>query len=207
MTWAYVLRPREMATFRRCRRAWDFGARIRLNYVPAVPHRAPPRVCPVPGQHPGLRERRPDGLAVHRYIQDQEEHHRKQSFEAEWIGLLERHGIDFDPAKTPNLSPAVRGVPERVYVPNSDSGTVSEIDPRTFRVVRTFPTGTYDQHITPSWNLRRLYVNNMGSSTLTEIDTHTGRVIRVIRTGIKPHGLAYFPQPGRFSIGHNGVYR
>jgi putative transposase len=36
---------------------------------------------------------------VHRYIQNQEEHHRKQSFEAEWIGLLERHGIEFDPAK------------------------------------------------------------------------------------------------------------
>ncbi|HMC81558.1 MAG TPA: hypothetical protein VKO35_13515, partial [Acidimicrobiia bacterium] len=39
MTWAYVLRPREMATFRRCRRAWDFGARIRRNYVPATAHR------------------------------------------------------------------------------------------------------------------------------------------------------------------------
>ena len=39
MTWAFVLRPREMATFRRCRRAWDFGARIRQNYVPAVPAR------------------------------------------------------------------------------------------------------------------------------------------------------------------------
>lgn len=37
MTWAYVLRPREMATYRRCRRAWDLGARIRQNYVPAVP--------------------------------------------------------------------------------------------------------------------------------------------------------------------------
>ncbi len=39
MTWACVLRPREMATFRRCRRAWDFGARIRRNYVPARPQR------------------------------------------------------------------------------------------------------------------------------------------------------------------------
>ena len=39
MTWAYVLRPREMATFRRCRRAWDLGARIRQNFVPAQPHR------------------------------------------------------------------------------------------------------------------------------------------------------------------------
>src|SRR3954462_3605822 len=48
-----------------------------------------------------------------------------------------------------HLSPAVRGVPERVYVPNSDSGTVTEINPVTFAVVRTFPTGSYDQHITP----------------------------------------------------------
>ncbi|TMI71727.1 MAG: hypothetical protein E6H05_12155, partial [Bacillati bacterium ANGP1] len=39
MTWAYVLRPREMATYRRCRRAWDFGARIRQNYTPALPPR------------------------------------------------------------------------------------------------------------------------------------------------------------------------
>ncbi|GAC1367832.1 MAG: hypothetical protein NVSMB32_12880 [Actinomycetota bacterium] len=39
MTWAYVLRPREVATFRRCRRAWDFGARIRQNYVPRLPPR------------------------------------------------------------------------------------------------------------------------------------------------------------------------
>ncbi|HMC08177.1 MAG TPA: hypothetical protein VKL22_02470, partial [Actinomycetota bacterium] len=39
MTWAYVLRPREMATYRRCRRAWDFGARIRQNYIPALPPR------------------------------------------------------------------------------------------------------------------------------------------------------------------------
>ena len=35
---------------------------------------------------------------VHRYIQSQEEHHRRRSFEEEWIGLLIRHGIEFDPA-------------------------------------------------------------------------------------------------------------
>jgi len=37
MAWAYVLRPGEMADYRRCRRAWDLGARIRQNYVPVVP--------------------------------------------------------------------------------------------------------------------------------------------------------------------------
>jgi hypothetical protein len=40
MPWAYVLRPGEMADYRRCRRAWDLGARIRQNFVPAVPPRA-----------------------------------------------------------------------------------------------------------------------------------------------------------------------
>jgi REP element-mobilizing transposase RayT len=35
---------------------------------------------------------------VHRYIQTQERHHRQRSFEEEWISLLDRHGIEFDPA-------------------------------------------------------------------------------------------------------------
>jgi hypothetical protein len=39
------------------------------------------------------------------------------------------------------------------------------------------------------------------------IDTRTGHVIHTIAVGNSPHGLSYFPQPGRFSLGHNGVYR
>lgn len=39
MAWAYVLRPSEMAAYRRCRRAWDLGARVRQNLVPAAPGR------------------------------------------------------------------------------------------------------------------------------------------------------------------------
>ena len=35
---------------------------------------------------------------VCRYIQSQEEHHRRRSFEEEWLGLLIRHGIEPDPA-------------------------------------------------------------------------------------------------------------
>ena len=35
---------------------------------------------------------------VCRYIDQQEKHHRRRSFEEEWIGLLEKHGIEFDPA-------------------------------------------------------------------------------------------------------------
>jgi putative transposase len=34
---------------------------------------------------------------VQRYIERQEEHHRTRSFREEYIELLKRHGVDFDP--------------------------------------------------------------------------------------------------------------
>jgi REP element-mobilizing transposase RayT len=35
--------------------------------------------------------------AVVRYIRNQERHHRKMSFEQEFIVLLEKHGVEYDP--------------------------------------------------------------------------------------------------------------
>jgi len=35
--------------------------------------------------------------AVVRYIQNQEVHHRKISFENEYLALLKKHGVEFDP--------------------------------------------------------------------------------------------------------------
>ncbi|HKD82730.1 MAG TPA: IS200/IS605 family transposase [Candidatus Angelobacter sp.] len=35
--------------------------------------------------------------AVQRYIATQEQHHRKLTFEEEFLGLLKKHGIEFDP--------------------------------------------------------------------------------------------------------------
>ena len=35
--------------------------------------------------------------AVVKYIQDQESHHRKISFEDEYLALLKKHGVEFDP--------------------------------------------------------------------------------------------------------------
>jgi REP element-mobilizing transposase RayT len=35
---------------------------------------------------------------VARYIRNQEAHHRKMSFEEEFIALLEKHGVPYDPA-------------------------------------------------------------------------------------------------------------
>jgi putative transposase len=35
--------------------------------------------------------------AVVRYIQNQEAHHRKMSFDEEFLALLRKHGVGFDP--------------------------------------------------------------------------------------------------------------
>jgi hypothetical protein len=35
--------------------------------------------------------------AVADYIRRQKEHHRKRDFQKEFLDLLERHGIDYDP--------------------------------------------------------------------------------------------------------------
>lgn len=106
------------------------------------------------------------------------------------------------------LAPAVRGIPTRVYVPNNDSRTVSVIDPRTFKVIRTLHVGVEPQHITPSWDLRHLYVGNVYSNSLTVIDPTTGRTGRTIPVP-DPYNL-YFTPDGTRAIdvaeGHDALY-
>jgi DNA-binding beta-propeller fold protein YncE len=97
-----------------------------------------------------------------------------------------------------NLSPAVRGDPALVYVPNSLSNSVTVISQRTLRVVGRFPTGELPQHVTPAWNLRTLYVDNDLGNTLTPVDPRTGRPGRPIPVE-DPYNL-YFTPDGRFAI-------
>ena len=63
----------------------------------------------------------------------------------------------------------------RVYVPNSDSNTVSVIDPLTFKVIDKYVTGTNPQHVAPSYDMKRLYVDNDLADSLTPIDPATGK--------------------------------
>ena len=71
------------------------------------------------------------------------------------------------------LSPTVAGMPLRVYVPNSASGTVDVIDPATYRVVAHYPVGAIPHHVAPAWDLTRLYVDDEGSGVLSVIDPRT----------------------------------
>jgi DNA-binding beta-propeller fold protein YncE len=97
-----------------------------------------------------------------------------------------------------DLSPAVRGDPALVYVPNSLSNTVDVISQRTMKIVEHFATGALPQHVTPTYDLRTLYVDNDLGNSLTPIDPRTGAPGRPIPVE-DPYNL-YFTPDGRFAI-------
>ena len=83
------------------------------------------------------------------------------------------------------LSPAVAGVPERVYVPNVDSRDVYVIDPSTMKVVDRFGVGRGPQHIVPSWDLQTLWVTGSAEGhsawgSLAAIDPHTAKLKQML---------------------------
>ncbi|GGU00238.1 MULTISPECIES: YncE family protein [Streptomyces] len=102
-------------------------------------------------------------------------------------------------ADRPNkLSPVVKDFPSRVYVPNTNSNTVSVIDPATYRVIETIPVGIQPQHVVPSWDMKTLWVNNNRGHTLTPIDPATGTAGKPVEVH-DPYNL-YFTPNGRYAV-------
>jgi YVTN family beta-propeller protein len=102
-------------------------------------------------------------------------------------------------ADRPGLfSPAVRKFPPRVYVPNSESNTVSVIDPKTYKVINTFPVGALPQHVVPSYDLKTLWVTNDEGNSLTPIDPATGKPGKPVPV-TDPYNL-YFTPDGHYAM-------
>jgi len=129
-----------------------------------------------------------------------------------------RHGVSvIDPGamKEVEFIPTGRGAhglqisrnTKSLYVSNRLEGTISVIDLAT-RVVRAkWAVGGSPDMMQISPDGRQLWASNRFHGMVTIVDTATGQVLQKIKTGTNPHGIAYFPQPGHISIGHNGVYR
>ncbi|WP_445528894.1 YncE family protein [Streptomyces cyslabdanicus] len=96
------------------------------------------------------------------------------------------------------LSPVVRDFPSRVYVPNTNSNTVTVIDPETYKVVETIPVGRQPQHVVPSWDLKTLWVNNDLGNSLTPIDPRTGKAGKPVDVH-DPYNL-YFTPDGKYAV-------
>lgn len=129
-----------------------------------------------------------------------------------------RHGVSvIDPTRMEEIQfiPTGRGAhglqisrdARSLYVSNRLAGTISVIDLATRQVETTWDVGGSPDMMQISPDGRELWTTNRFASSVSVIDTATGHVLDRITVGASPHGLTYFPQPGLFSLGHNGVYR
>ena len=98
---------------------------------------------------------------------------------------------------------------KHLYVSNRLEGTVSVIDFATRTVVDKWSIaggGSPDMlQLNPDGT--QLWATGRYHRTVYVFDTRTGAVLAKIPVGSEDHGLTYFPNVGKYSIGHNGVYR
>ena len=111
--------------------------------------------------------------------------------------VLDPHNI-YSAAGIDMLSRVVKHDKQLVYVPNTLDGTVSVIDPTTFKVIDTFKTGALPQHVVPSYDLRTLWVTNDYGNSLTPIDPVTGKPGRNVAVR-DPYNM-YFTPDGKYAI-------
>jgi DNA-binding beta-propeller fold protein YncE len=53
----------------------------------------------------------------------------------------------------------------------------------------------------------QFWVSGRYDDVVYVFDIPGGKFLRKIQVGREPHGLAIYPQPGRYSLGHTGVFR
>ncbi len=96
-----------------------------------------------------------------------------------------------------------------LYASNRGEGSVSVIDLTRRKVVRKWriPGGGSPDMGGVSADGRTLWLSGRYDGVVYAIDTTTGRLLARIKVGREPHGLCVYPQPGRYSLGHTGVFR
>jgi DNA-binding beta-propeller fold protein YncE len=96
----------------------------------------------------------------------------------------------------------------QVHGPSHGPGSVSVIDFATHLVKVTWfiPGGGSPDMGNVSADGKVLWLSGRFDNLVYAIDTSTGEV-KTIKVGREPHGLAVWPQPGRYSLGHTGNMR
>ena len=83
-----------------------------------------------------------------------------------------------------------------IYVANSNSNTVSVIDPRNNSVIATIPVGQQPTELLYVPSNGYIYVTNFWSNTVSVINPTNNSVIKNITVGLLPVGMTYDPLNG-----------
>ncbi len=96
-----------------------------------------------------------------------------------------------------------------LYVSNRDEGSVSVIDFGTRKEAAKWvlPGGGSPDMGGVSADGKVLWLAGRYNSEVYAIDTREGKLLARIPVGREPHGLCVYPQPGRYSLGHTGIFR
>jgi len=96
-----------------------------------------------------------------------------------------------------------------LYVTNRQNGSISVINLATRKVRQTWhiPGGGSPDMGGISANGKVLWLSGRYNSVVYAISTPNGHLLAKIPVGRGPHGLCVYPQPGRYSLGHTGVFR
>jgi YVTN family beta-propeller protein len=96
-----------------------------------------------------------------------------------------------------------------LIVTNRGEGSISLIRFSDNKVVKKIkiPGGGSPDMGGLSANGKEFWVSGRYNNVVYVFDLVKDKVTHIIKVGKEPHGLAFFPQPGRYSLGHTGVYR
>ncbi len=126
--------------------------------------------------------------------------------------------FDGDKFTTPTFLPTGDGAhglyPSRdskyLYIANRGEGSVSVLEFATQKVVKKWKIP--GKKSSPdmggvSADGKVLWLSGRYDNEVYAIDTDGGKLLARIKVGTEPHGLCFWPQPGRYSLGHTGILR
>ncbi|MFG2192743.1 YncE family protein [Streptomyces sp. NPDC048639] len=137
-----------------------------------------------------------------------------------YVADMMAHGVwvlNGDKFTKPKLMPTGRGAhglyvsrdSKSMYISNRGEGTISVFDfpSRKLKKKWRLPDGGSPDMGGVSADGKVLWLSGRYDDEVYAIDTRTGKQLARMEVGGGPHGLAVYPQPGRYSLGHTGVFR
>ena len=97
----------------------------------------------------------------------------------------------------------------QMYISNRNAGSISVYDVATHTIVKRWkiPGGGSPDMGGVSADGKVLWLAGRTDNVVYAIDVVNWTLLAKIPVGRGPHGLAVYPQPGRYSLGHTGNYR
>jgi DNA-binding beta-propeller fold protein YncE len=129
-------------------------------------------------------------------------------------GLWEIDGERFEVVRFVNGDKGPHGIyPSRdaktMIISNRNAGSISVYDVATRAITKTWkiPGGGSPDMGGISADGKVFWVSGRNSGVVYAIDIEKWELLAKIPVGTGPHGLAVYPQPGRYSLGHTGNMR